>query len=141
MSFFIVSSWVSLFNQSLMTYMFQLQSFPPLCNTMKRDNSKKKLYFCNRMRPIFQYTRVCKLWLLLNPKVATIYHPSITDPYLSKTFKKISYPHSVDDACLSTQIVASLILITIVCVSWLSRSFYWKTCLLLAYWSDSLHTV
>ena len=48
---------------------------------------KKKIYICNRMRPIFQYTRVCKLWLLLNPKVATIYHPSITDPYLSKTFK------------------------------------------------------
>ena len=101
-------------------------STPIIPSFMQHHEIQEKIFlcFCNRMRPIFQYTRVCKLLLLLNPKVATIYHPSITDPYLSKTFKKISYPHPVDDACLSTQIVASLILITIVCVPWLSRSFY-----------------
>ena len=101
-------------------------STPIIPSFMQHHEIQEKIFlcFCNRMRPIFQYTWVFKFWLLLNPKVATIYHPSITDPYLSKTFKKISYPHPVDDACLSTQIVASLILITIVCVPWLSRSFY-----------------
>ena len=57
-------------------------STPVIPSFMQHHEIQEKIFlcFCNRMRPIFQYTWVFKFWLLLNPKVATIYHPLITDP-------------------------------------------------------------